>query len=91
MADALVRVSIYATRSGTDPAAIVRLQEALAAARDNDFTALVKVRDETERILTAIPQANTELREAAQRANNRLLRVRDICYQAEVPDDPLAN
>jgi hypothetical protein len=91
MADALVRVSIYATRSGTDPAALIRLQEALAAARDNDFVALVRVRDETEKILASIPAANTELREAAQKANDRLLRVRDICYTGMPPEDPLAN
>lgn len=90
MADALVRVSIYATRAGTDTTGLARLQDAIAAARDNDFTALVRVRDETVQILTAVPNANTEARDAARKANDRLLRVRDICYQAVVPDDPLA-
>lgn len=91
MAEALVRVSIYATRSGTDQTAMAHLQETLAAAKSNDFAALIRLRDEIDALLRALPAGNTELREAARKANNRLLHVRDICYQANVPEDPLAD
>jgi hypothetical protein len=91
MADALVRVSIYATaRGATDPVVVARLRTEVEASR-SDPSQLPKVRDDLDRLLHALPvDAGGALREDAEKANGRLLRVRAICYQGTPPEDPLA-
>lgn len=91
IADALVRVSIYATaRGGTDPTVIAHLRERVAATR-TDPSQLDELRDEVAAVLGALPPDTSGLREDAQAANDRLLRMRDICYEGTPPDDPLAS
>lgn len=90
-ADALVRVSIYATaRGAADPVAIARLRERVVASH-SDPSQLDDLRDEVEVILRTLPADTNGLREDASRANDRLLRVREICYRGQPPEDPLAS
>lgn len=89
-ADALVRVSIYATsRGAADPVAISRLRDRVVATK-TDPSQLDDLRDEVETILRVLPSDTNGLREDASRANDRLLRVREICYRGQPADDPLA-
>lgn len=90
MADALVRVSIYATsRGATDPVQVAQLRT-LVAQSHTDPSKLDDVRDALDSILNTLPADTDGLRVTAQHANERLLRVREICYRGQPPDDPLA-
>lgn len=90
MADALVRISIYATsRGATDPTQVAQLR-VLVAQSHSDPSKLDDVRDALDSILNTLPPDTDGLRATAQHANERLLRVREICYRGQPPDDPLA-
>lgn len=89
-ADALVRVSIYATaRGAADPVQVAQLRALVDQSR-SDPSKLDDIRDALDSILHALPANSDGLRADAQHANERLLRVREICYRGRPPDDPLA-